>query len=174
MMPTVLTPDTGMLIDDLTPTPATPHNLIRPRGDIYDGLKTHGLLDTEQANHLWDWLDDYDLELRLAVAADGRVFYQGHAKDDADHVAGALDSLRLICGNMEAYGGVDPDEALQSVMLWQSALLGVSSDGGVIAVFNPDATMFAYLYDGMDPLTGYVALKTALIQGSEITEVDRS
>lgn len=83
MMPTVLTPDTGMLIDDLTPTPATPHNLIRPRGDIYDGLKTHGLLDTEQANHLWDWLDDYDLELRLAVAADGRVFYQGHAKDDA-------------------------------------------------------------------------------------------
>lgn len=75
---------------------------------------------------------------------------------------------------MEAYGGVDPDEALQSVMLWQSALLGVSSDGGVIAVFNPDATMFAYLYDGMDPLTGYVALKTALIQGSEITEVDRS
>ena len=174
MMPTVLTPDTGMLIDDLTPTPATPHNLIRPRGDIYDGLKTHGLLDTEQANHLWDWLDDYDLELRLAVAPDGRVFHQGHAKDDANQMAAALDSLRLICGNMESYGGANPDEALKSAMLWQSALLGVADDGGVVAVFDLDACMFAHLYDGMDPLTGYVALKAAMIQNPHINEEGRS
>lgn len=81
MIPDILEPKTSALIDDLTPLPDVPHNLIRAHGlqDIYDELEKHRLLSHEQAYRMRRRFDDYDSAAWLVVAPDGRVFYHGWA-----------------------------------------------------------------------------------------------
>ena len=176
MIPDILEPKTSALIDDLTPLPDVPHNLIRPHGDIYVELEKHGLLSHEQAYRMRRRFDDYDSAAWLVVAPDGRVFYEGWASEYDNRAAVALDALRQRCGNMDAYGGANPDGALRSALLWPSALLALGGAGELVAMFDTDGDMSIRTYGGPrpHPLMGYVSLKTALVQSTTTNNENRS